>query len=53
MLIDNRIKVAGSSGVGLLGPPDFIGNIMLIIGPRVVSLGVWADVGVAVLGWIG
>jgi hypothetical protein len=53
LFVDNPVEVTGSSVVSLLGPLDFIRFVVLVIGPGVVSLGVWADVGVAVLGWIG
>ena len=53
MLVNNPVEVIGSSVVSLLGPLDFVRLVVLAIRPGVVSLGVWADVGVAVLGWIG
>jgi hypothetical protein len=52
LLVDNPVEVVSSSDVGLFRPLNFIGNIMLVIGPGVVSLGVWGDVGFTVLSWI-
>jgi hypothetical protein len=52
LLVDNPVEVIGRSDVGLLGPLDFVRLVVLAIGESVVSLGVWGDVGVAVLDWI-
>jgi hypothetical protein len=49
LLVDNPVEVIGRGDVGLLGPSDFVRLVMLIIGKGMVSLGVWRDVGVAVL----
>jgi hypothetical protein len=53
LLVDNPVEVISRSDVGLLGPCDFVRFVVLCIGPRMVSLGVWGDVRVAVFGWIG
>lgn len=43
--------VSGSS-VGLLAPCHLIGLVVLLVSPRVVSLRVWADVGLAITYWV-
>jgi len=53
LLVDDPVEVVSSGDVGLLRPLDFVRNFMLVIGPRVVSLGIWSDVRMTVLGWIG
>ena len=46
------VDVISSGGIGLLGPGDLVGLIVLLVSPRVISLEVWGDVGVAVLHWV-
>ena len=52
LLVLEPVDVVSGGCIGLLAPLDFVGNVMLGIVPGVVSLGVWGDVGVAVLNWI-
>lgn len=52
-VVGNPVDVISSSSVGLSAPLYLIGVIMLSFVPSVVSLVVWRDVGLAVLGWIG
>ena len=52
LFVDDPVDVVSSSGVGLLAPGHFIRLIVLLVSPRVISLGVWADVGSTVAHWI-
>jgi len=52
LLINDPVDVVGSGCVSLLAPGDFVGLIVLIIIPGVLSLGVWRDVGFAVAYWV-
>ena len=44
LTILNPIEVVGSSDVGLLGPGDLVGLVVLLVSPGVVSLEVWLQV---------
>lgn len=52
LFVDNPVDVISGGSVGLLAPLNLIRMIVLSIGPSVVSLIIWGDVRLAILGWI-
>ena len=51
-IIGNPINVVSGGRIGLSTPGYLVGLVMLLFSPSVISLGVWGDVGSAVLHWI-